>query len=266
MRIVEPQVFLIGEPRVLWDGPDGLHAYLEAVGAPNWVTDAATDIGTIIEVMGRMCYRSFEPGLNPNVVKVRREHRGYIRNILRLAHGSVIEHGQLSFIFFNVARVFTHELVRHRAGVAISQESLRFVRLDDLPFWLPTVIRESPEAMEVFTRVARVIEEGQREIAHIFDLDNPEKKMTEKKIATSAMRRVGPMGVGTTIGWSANLRTIRWVLQMRTEESAEEEIRLVFHKLGELVRPRFRPFFDDFRRYKVKGSNIPRWVPAYKKV
>ena len=44
----------------------------------------------------------------------------------------------------NVSRVATHELVRHRAGVAVSQESLRFVRLDDLPFWFPEWARRTP--------------------------------------------------------------------------------------------------------------------------
>ena len=34
----------------------------------------------------------------------------------------------------NVSRVFTHELVRHRAGSAFSQESLRYVRLTDIGF------------------------------------------------------------------------------------------------------------------------------------
>src|SRR5262249_50087265 len=29
----------------------------------------------------------------------------------------------------------THEVVRHRPGTAVSQESLRYVRLDELPFW-----------------------------------------------------------------------------------------------------------------------------------
>ena len=42
-----------------------------------------------------------------------------------------------SFVLHNVSRVVTHELVRHRPGTAVSQESLRFVRLTDIPFWFP---------------------------------------------------------------------------------------------------------------------------------
>ena len=46
--------------------------------------------------------------------------------------------------------MFTHELVRHRVGTSISQESLRFVRLDDLPFWFPDWAQECPLLFDDF--------------------------------------------------------------------------------------------------------------------
>ena len=149
MHKVEPKVFLLGETRIV---EEGLRAYLEHLGVPDWQTDAPSDAEKLIEVMGRLCYRSFEPGLNPNVTKVREGSAVYLGNILKTAHGSVIEHPVVNFIFADVSRVFTHELVRHRAGTAISQESLRFVRLDNLGQWLPTVIREDEKAMEIFAQ------------------------------------------------------------------------------------------------------------------
>src|SRR3990172_4075932 len=134
MRSVEPKVFLVGETQTV---EDGLREYLVHIGVPDWGTDAPTDSEELIEVMGRLCYRSFEPGMNPNVTKVREGSEAYLGNILQVKHGSVLEHPTLQFIFADVSRVFTHELVRHRVGVAISQESLRFVRLTDIPFWFP---------------------------------------------------------------------------------------------------------------------------------
>ena len=56
MHDVEPKVFLIGETKLL---PEGLNAYLEHVGAPDWSTDANTDSEALSEFMGRLCYRSF---------------------------------------------------------------------------------------------------------------------------------------------------------------------------------------------------------------
>jgi thymidylate synthase (FAD) len=118
MEFVQPKVFLVGETRIV---EDGLQAYLAHVGAPEWTTDATSDSERLCEVMGRLCYRSFAPGLNPNVTRVREGNGPYLGNIVNVGHGSVLEHASLNFIFADVSRVFTHELVRHRAGTAMSQ-------------------------------------------------------------------------------------------------------------------------------------------------
>ncbi|MDP3975029.1 MAG: FAD-dependent thymidylate synthase [Candidatus Jorgensenbacteria bacterium] len=261
MHSVEPKVFLIGETRVI---EDGLQAYLNHLGIPDWVSDAPTDAERIVEVMGRLCYRSFKPGLNRNITKIREHNDEYVGNILSVKHGSVIEHPVFNFIFADVSRVFTHELVRHRAGVAISQESLRFVRLDDLGQWLPTVIREDETAMEIFTKTFEHLEGLQKKLADHFQLDAEGKPFALKKIITSAMRRIAPIGLATTIGWSANTRALRWVLEMRTHESAEEEIRVVFGMVGEIVCMRYPNLFGDFEVEKVNG--LPWYHPKNAKV
>ncbi len=250
MHKVEPKVFLIGETRVI---EEGLRAYLEHIGVPEWTSDAPTDTERLIEIYGRLCYRSFKPGLNANVTKIRERNYDYIGNVLNVKHGSVIEHPVLNFIFADVSRVFTHELVRHRVGVGISQESLRFVRLEDLGQWLPTVISENKQAVEIFARTFEELEQLQLELARIFELDSSSKPFSEKKIITSAMRRIAPIGLATTIGWSANPRTIRWLLEMRTHPSAEEEIRLVFGKLGEIMTCRYPNLFSDFTSEMIEG-------------
>ena len=49
-----------------------------------------------------------------------------------------------------------------------------------------------------------------------------------KKEVTSALRRLAPIGLSTDILWTANARTLRHVIEMRTAEGAEEELRIVF--------------------------------------
>lgn len=261
MRLVEPKVFLVGETRII---PSGLRAYLKHIGVPNWKSDATTDAEKMIEVMGRLCYRSFEPGLNPNVTKVREHNKDYLANIIEVQHGSVLEHAFVNFIFADVSRVFTHELVRHRVGVGISQESLRFVRLTDLGFWAPIVLRENKEVMEIMSGAIEHLEKLQRELADILDLDNPKKKFKDKKKLTSAMRRIAPLGLATSIGWSANIRTIRHCIEMRTDPGAEEEIRLVFGRVAELMRDRYPHLFAD---YEVEiADGLSWWKTAHRKV
>ncbi len=253
MEFVEPKVFLVGETRV---AEEGLAAYLEHVGAPEWSTDAPSDSERITEVMGRLCYRSFEPGLNPNVTRVREGNANYLGHILEVGHGSVLEHAVVNFIFADVSRVFTHELVRHRAGTAVSQESLRFVRLDRLSAYAPVHIRESEEGMAVFARTLEQLEQVQRELAEVYAIDD-EKKFGRKKKLTSAFRRVAPIGVATAVGWSSNLRSLRHVIEMRTAPEAEEEIRLVFGRVYEIVKERYPNVFSDYEA--VEEDGLP-WV------
>jgi len=103
--------------------------------------DIASDPALLIAIAAKRCYNAFEPGLNPNVTKVRTELVEYIDNILKSGHGSVLEHATHSFAIEGVSRVFTGEMNRHRAGVAISEASMRFIRYADIPMWVPTSLQ-----------------------------------------------------------------------------------------------------------------------------
>lgn len=258
--MVEPKVFLVGETRIV---EEGLRDYLEHVGAPGWSTDAPSDAERLCEAMGRLCYRSFEPGLNPNVTRVREGNAKYLGHILEVGHGSVIEHPVFNFIFADVSRVVTHELVRHRAGTAISQESLRFVRLEDLSVYVPTHIREDEKGMEVFVKTVEQLEEIQKTLAEVFAIDD-EKKFSVKKQLTSAFRRVAPIGVATAIGWSCNARALRHIIEMRTDPGAEEEIRLLFAKVYDVVKARYPNLFGDYEVEDVDG--LPWIKTGHRKV
>lgn len=239
MRTVEPEVHLIARPDFDYDE---VATYLKDVGGENWLERVdrgdLDDAQNLAEFAGRMCYRSWEPGLNPNVSRIRTDQTEYLRNILASAHGSVLEHVNFSFVLHNVSRVATHELVRHRAGVAVSQESLRFVRLDDLPFWFPDWAREDPELMERATALLTQMEEFQHWMAGHFGLDDDGVKFGEKKHKTS----------------------LRHVIENRTAPGAEEEIRLILGKVGDLMVKEAPALFGD---YTVEDG---AWIPGWRKV
>jgi thymidylate synthase (FAD) len=260
MRTVEPEVFIVARPALDYDE---LARYLGEVGGESWLERldrGDLDAQNLAEFAGRLCYRSFEPGLNPNVVRIREDQDDYLRNILASAHGSVLEHVSFSFVLHNVSRVLTHELVRHRPGVAISQESLRFVRLDELPFWFPEWARADDELMKRATAVLEQLEQFQLWMADHFGLDEEGVPFSEKKHRTSFMRRFAPEGVATGLVWTANVRTLRHTIEARTAAGAEEEIRLLFHRIGELMRQEAPALFGD---YVVEDG---AWVPGWRKV
>jgi thymidylate synthase (FAD) len=261
MHETAPQVFLIARPSI---DVAGMRAYLQAVGGESWLDlregeqQGPTAGELLLEFGGRACYRSWEPGLNPNVTRIRTDRREYFANILRSGHGSVLEHANYSFVFRNVSRVFTHELVRHRAGSAFSQESLRYVRLADIGFRVPPALEPVREQV---LAIVEQLEEFQISAAAELGIDAEGVPFHVKKEVTSALRRLAPIGLSTDIVWTANARTLRHVIEMRTAEGAEEELRLVFEEIARTMQVEAPNLFQDFAR-QDDGS----WVPEHKKV
>jgi thymidylate synthase (FAD) len=240
-RFHKPQVFVVGESKVDYQG---MVAYLDAIGANDFNTHATSDGEILAEVFGRLCYRSFGVGLNKNVTKVREGNDVYLANINRSGHGAVLEHSTINFIFHKVSRVFTHELVRHRVGVAISQESMRYVRLDDLKQYDDPLLTDAAKTM--FDAACGYLQNMILELERHYDVDN--KPFGIKKKITSLLRRIAPDGMLTTIGWTANLRTLRHVIVLRTSIHAETEIREVFNTVAEICKDRFPHAFSDMTK------------------
>jgi thymidylate synthase (FAD) len=222
----------------------GVEEFYKELGVKKSVVKhKSADDGEILsEIAGRMCYKSFEPGLNKNVTKVRQGNKNYINNILESKHGSVLEHSSSTFAFLNVSRVFTHEIVRHRVGTAFSQESLRYVRLTDLSAYLPDCFEEhglAEDMMDYFYDA----EKAQRKLAEITKVDELGFKM--KKILTSAFRRFAPIGLQTNIIVTGNHRAWRHIIEQRCNEHAEEEIRKVVFQVANFMKINFDSFYQD---------------------
>lgn len=259
MHETSPQVFLLARPSI---DLAGFAAYLGKVRGEAWLEqqtpDESPDSELLVEFAGRACYRSWEPGLNPNVRRIRTDRRDYLANLLNSRHGSVLEHANYSFAFSQVSRVATHEIVRHRAGAAYSQESLRFVRLVDIGFRVPPALeRFRNQCIEIVER----LEEFQRTAAASLELDAEGVPFEVKKEATSALRRLAPLGLSTDIIVTMNVRTLRHVIEMRTAQAAEEELRLIFGQVAEIMQREAPLLFQDFER-----SPDGAWEPGYSKV
>lgn len=263
-----PRVYLIARPSLDWGA---LEQYLTQFGTPAWpfyqrrVGGEFSDAQTLIEAGGRICYRSWAPGLNANVTKVREDQGEYLRNILASGHGSVLEHASYSFIIDGVSRVFTHELVRHRAGTAISQESQRYVRLDqaEVPFPEDLVDEALSGSRHSIWGLAERIREDSQALQRIVGnvLDESGADFATKKRITSAARRYMPQGVLTCLLWTANVRALRHVIELRTAAGAEAEIRQVFGMVAEIMKQECPVLFGDFVQLE-DGT----WKPQYSKV
>src|SRR5574338_127350 len=75
-----------------------------------------------------------------------------ISNVIESGHGSTIEHVVFTFGISGVSRTLSHQLVRHRAGVAFDQQSQRYVTFKKPSYMVPGSLQDAPAEMrEQFT-------------------------------------------------------------------------------------------------------------------
>src|SRR2546429_580260 len=136
----EPKIHLIGRPQF---DVEVFLAFLQG-GDLSWKrTPGTTDAEELVEVAGRICYLSFGNRQSP------RNNAEYIENLIQMGHESVLEHVTWTFLIDGVSRAFTHQLVRHRVGLAFSQLSQQYHDESDASFVMPGNLSTSPEAQKI---------------------------------------------------------------------------------------------------------------------
>ena len=236
MFFTDPRVTLLARPT--FTEPSHL--------AVNWLGDS-TDGERLAEFAGRLCYMSQRNPAN-------RSTRDYLENIKKQGHGSVLEHANYSILLEGVSRSLTHELVRHRAGFAYSQLSQRYVDESDAHFVVPPAII-GDEALEDAWR-------GQMESALASYVALVEQlmerygwgadKVHRRKMAREAARGVLPNSTETKIVVTGNARAWRTMLELRSSEAAELEIRRAAIAVLRLLQAEAPAFFADFEIYQAE--------------
>ena len=201
------------------------------------------------EIAGRICYKSFGTSLNKNVNQTRADQQEYIANILKSGHGSVLEHGTVTFAFMGVSRILTHELVRHRIA-GYSQESGRYVRVDSLRFYFPDSIADAAKKYDMPHIQSKFLNALDEAVRRYQDLESQipwdDMKMDEKKSLTSSLRRILPQGLCCDIIMTANHRSWRQIIQKRCTQHAEEEIRKLFFEVAKNLKKIAPHTYQDF--------------------
>ena len=235
MFYYEPRVTVLARP--VFTGP----AHLPV----NWLGESS-DGERLAEFAGRLCYMSQKNPAN-------RTTRDYLENIKRQGHGSVLEHATYSLLLEGVSRSLTHELVRHRAGFAYSQLSQRYVDESTASFVVPPAII-GDDSLESAWRSQ--IEDAQRAyVALVEELMTRYAWVTDKvhrrKMAREAARGVLPNSTETKIVATANARAWRTMLELRSSEGAELEIRRAAVEILRVLKAEAPGFFSDFDEYEA---------------
>jgi thymidylate synthase (FAD) len=229
--LTRPGVVVLARPQT---NLAGLAGFLSGYGAgspfPEYLDDPTRlpESAQLCKVAGQLCYMSFGRKRSYNVDAER-----YFTNLKSSGHGSVFEHANFSLLLYGISRSVTHELVRHRAGFAYSQQSqryvsgrmLRFVERPEYAFdealhtqFLQRIDRAATEYAAITERILEMQQAG----TQLLSAD--ERTDLRKKVQQTA-RSVLPNETEAPIVVTGNVRAWRHVISMRASAHAETEIR-----------------------------------------
>lgn len=199
----------------------------------------------IISAAAKLCYSKtgttdILEGLTEEKIKK------FIEKLTNIGHESPIEHVSFTFAVEGVSRVLTHQLVRHRIA-SFSQQSQRYVKLEQFEYIVPPMIKQNEEAYKIF--VAAMDEDHKHYNALVDVLEGSyvntyvdegysEKKATQmaEKKAIEDARFVFPNACETKIIFTMNARTLMHFFKHRCCERAQWEIRAMADRMLELVK------------------------------
>jgi thymidylate synthase (FAD) len=156
--------------------------------------------------------------------------------------------------------------VRHRAGFAYSQLSQRYVDESDAHFVMPPAIQgdaaleaawraQMDSALSTYTALVGQLSDRYQWI---------DDKVHRRKMAREAARGVLPNSTETKIVVTGNVRAWRTMLELRSSEGAELEIRRLAVEVLRVLQNEAAAFFSDFEIYVADDKREAARVSYHK--
>jgi len=219
-------------------------------------------IQRMIEFGGRHCYRAWSKG---------RGRDEYIRNIIEMEHGSVLEHATINWAIQGVSRSLSLELARHRVGIALSQESQRYVDASDIQFVVPPILAHiaggsmagDAHIRDFAANCDRALSAYvtlQGTIVDEINASSPNVKSLTmlKKRGNEAARALLPNACETRFLWTTNMRILRHFLWLRGGSGADLEIRRMAVHMLQVAQDSAPAIFYDMTTKNVDdGYGVP---------
>jgi thymidylate synthase (FAD) len=156
-----------------------------------------------------------------------------IKGVIESGHGSTIEHVVFTFGISGVSRTLSHQLVRHRAGVAFDQQSQRYVKFKSASTMLPATLEDAEPGLR-----ARYEDQVAGSLALYGDL-------VAAGIPGEDARFVFPNATRTNLVMTANLRALIHMSGLRLCTMAQWEIRRLFQLIRHEIF-QVSPFLGSF--------------------
>ncbi len=189
----------------------------------------------VVAAAAKLCYS--KTGVTGILDDLDSRKTGKFLNVLMdLGHESPIEHVYFTFGAEGVSRVLTHQLVRHRVGCSYSQQSQRYVRLEQFNYIIPPQIESNEEAGAIFTAAMEEDQKAYTRLVEILFKENYTGLLNEgksektaaqmaEKIAIEDARYVFPNACETKIVFTMSARALHHFFRLRCCQRAQWEIR-----------------------------------------
>ena len=171
----------------------------------------------------RVCYAS-----EPKTPDANKKLLGTLRE---MDHMSTFEHASATFLIDGISRACSHQLVRHRVA-SYSQQSQRYVNEEGFDYITPPAIEEKPEAKKIF-------EDG------IDGTRRAYKELIGLGIPKEDARFILPNACSTKIVVTMNFRELRHFIKLRSDKTAQWEIRKLAQEMMILLKKEVPIAFDD---------------------
>ena len=251
-KLVAPKVYFVGHTEINYAE---IKRYLTESNNTDFLesmelaaSQGISNAEILCSLFAKMCYKSLSLGQNKNVTRIR-DIEDNLLGCFKTGHGSIFEHISFNFIAADCSRIFTHELVRHRPGMAYSQNSGRYIRLDEIDLVYDPILE--PVKQEI-TEILEYLETKYKQLEDKLDLNNIASFDRKKKL-TSALRRIAPNGQPNEIAFTANLRSLRHLIMVRTSRHAEWEIRVIFEQVYKIMKEKYPLMFADATESVIEG-------------
>lgn len=170
----------------------------------------------------------------------------FINMLMDIGHESPVEHVSFTFAVEGVSRTLTHQLVRHRMA-SFSQQSQRYVKLEQFNYVVPPQINSNKQARQVFVKS---MEDSQKHYDEIVDilynenfkrlseqgLDEKSAKSKSEKKSIEDARYIFPNACETKIVFTMNARSLFNFFKHRCCNRAQWEIRELSIEMYKLVK------------------------------
>ncbi|AUM97283.1 TPA: FAD-dependent thymidylate synthase [Clostridium botulinum] len=180
----------------------------------------------LIASAAKLCYSSSGiEDLQNNLDKEKVDK--FLNMLMSYGHESPIEHVSFTFGIEEVSRSLTHQLVRHRIG-SYSQQSQRYVRLDQFEYVIPPSVEKDEEAKKIYIETMKNCQKSYDNIANILKekyINDGLRAMDAEKKAIEDARYVFPNACTSKIIVTMNARSLMNFFRHRCCNRAQWEIR-----------------------------------------